>query len=123
MAAALLAMASLAMAVSWMDPADSHSASTLLSQFLLETVISLRGRRVLGRLRRASSRLVSTQTSLLLAILKHNQHTSYGRRHRFADVLAASTTPAGRAPSYSQFTPPDTTQLFRRVDGVNQGRL
>ena len=89
---ALLTMASVAIVISCMEPAESHSARTLLSQFIGETRMSLRGRHVLGRLRHASKHLTATQTSVLLSILKRNAQTTYGRRHRFTDVLEAAST-------------------------------
>jgi len=56
------------------------------------TTFYRRGRHVLGRLRHASKHLTATQTSVLLSILKHNAQTTYGRRHRFTDVLEAAST-------------------------------
>jgi len=94
--ALLATLASLSMAVSCMDPADSHSARSLLCQFLVETLIDLRGRRALGRLRQASSHLLAAQTAILTLILRHNESTNYGRRHRFDDVLATARTEGKR---------------------------
>jgi len=85
----LLLMSILAIIISNMNPAESHSARTVLLQLLLQTLISCRGRLALRRLQHASSHLASTQTCLLLSILKHNAKTNFGRRNRFADVLAA----------------------------------
>ena len=72
-----------------MDPADSHSTFSVVSQLVLQTLISLRGYVALRRLRHASTHLAATQSSVLLSILKHNSETVFGRRNRFADVLAA----------------------------------
>ena len=83
----LLLMSILAIIISNMNPAESHSARTVLSQLLVQTLISCRGRLALRRLQHASSHLASTQTSLLLSILKHNAKTNFGRRNHFADVL------------------------------------
>ena len=85
----LLLMSILAIIISNMNPAESHSVRTVLLQLLLQTLISCRGRLALRRLQHASSHLASTQTCLLLSILKHNAKTNFGRRNRFADVLAA----------------------------------
>ena len=85
----LLLMSILAIIISTMDPAESHSTISVLSQVLLQTLISCRGRLALRRLQHASSHLASTQTTLLLSILKHNAKTNFGRRNHFADVLAA----------------------------------
>jgi len=90
----LLAMASLAMVISTSEPAESHSVRTLLSQFLLQTLISARGQLVLRRLRRESTHLAAAQTSILSSILKQNARTTFGRRNHFAAVLAAT----GRGP-------------------------
>jgi len=85
----LLAMAMVTVIISRMHPAESHTVSSLLSQFLLQTLISSRGWLVLRRLRQLSTHLAAAQTSLLLSILKRNAQTTFGRRNRFGDVLAA----------------------------------
>jgi len=82
-------MITVTVTISSMDPAESHSVLSVLSQFLLQTLISLRGQLVLRRLQHASTHLAATQKSVLLSILKHNAETVFGRRNHFADVLAA----------------------------------
>jgi len=82
-------IASLALAIGNEDPAESHTLRTASSQFVLQTIISLRGRSVLRRLRRSASRLAESQDAVLSSILKRNSQTTYGRRNRFAELLAA----------------------------------
>ena len=83
----LLATAILAIVISGLEPAESYSALGLLSHFLLQTLISLRGRLVLRGLRQASTHLAAAQSSVLLSILRRNAKTTFGRRNHFADVL------------------------------------
>jgi len=54
--------------------------------------VSVRGRLALRRLRHACAHLQATQASVLRSIVQRNASTSYGRRHRFHDVLAAAAT-------------------------------
>jgi len=94
----LMAMAAVSTIISGMDPAESHSARSVLTQLLLQTLISSRGRLVLRQLRRVSTHLTATQTSVLSSILEQNARTTFGRRHRFADVLEARPAAVGGDP-------------------------
>ena len=91
----LLAMSALALTISRVEPAESHSVRSVVSQLLLQTLLSVRGRLVLRRLRHASTRLPAVQTSVLSSVLKRNAGTSFGRRNRFGDVLAAAAAAGG----------------------------
>jgi len=87
----LLSMSLVAMLISRLQPAESHTVLSVLTQFMLQTLLSTRGRLALHHLRCVSTHLSATQTSLLSSVLQKNARTSFGQRHCFSDVLAAGT--------------------------------
>ena len=89
-AVALVTSSVVLLHMSSLKPAESHTAKTLLLQYLFNGVMAVMGKRNFRRLLQKTRDVTKTQQELLLRILQENSDTEYGLKYGFSAVRTQS---------------------------------